>query len=328
MIDRLIERIEILNNPSAVGLDPSPEMMPDDLKRDMYDLFGKTPKAVAEMFVRFNAAIIDRTADIVPAVKPQIAMYERYGLDGISAYLRTVEYASEAGLTVIGDIKRGDVAGTAEAYAAHLSGVDVEGERFDLWKEDAVTINPYLGGDSAAPFLKACKDFDKAVFVLVKTSNAGSGDIQDLRVSASEPCEGREANAPDMTVCARVASLVNEWGKDSVGDRGYSRVGAVVGATHRETGEMLRAMLPHTFFLVPGYGAQGANAGDIRGFFDERGGGAIVNSSRGIIAAWMKEFPNAGAQGAKASGISLDEAGLAARKAAVEMRDRLRGVIR
>ncbi|MDR1028678.1 MAG: orotidine-5'-phosphate decarboxylase [Clostridiales Family XIII bacterium] len=322
MIDRLIDRIEALNNPTVVGLDPAPEMMPDGLRREMYERFGKTPKAVAEMFLRFNRAIIDSIADIVPAVKPQIAMYERYGLDGVTTYLQTTEYAASKGLLVIGDIKRGDIASTAEAYAAHLAGVEVEGARFDLWKEDAVTVNPYLGGDSIAPFLQACKDFDKGVFVLVKTSNAGSGDIQDLQIGTTGGADRGE------TVCMRVARLVEQWGRDSVGARGYSRVGAVVGATQGKTGEHLRSLLPHTFLLAPGYGAQGARAEDIRGFFDARGGGAIVNSSRGVIAAWRKEQASSRAEAGPGSGeaVTLDDVGSAARRAAVEMRTRLREI--
>ncbi|MDR2156243.1 MAG: orotidine-5'-phosphate decarboxylase [Clostridiales Family XIII bacterium] len=311
MIDRLTERIEQLNNPAVVGLDPTLEMMPSGLRREMYERFGRTPKAVGEMFAAFNRTIVDSVSDIVPAVKPQIAMYERYGLDGVSAYLRTTDYAAARGLLVIGDVKRGDIASTAEAYAAHLAGVEVEGERFDPWKEDAVTIHPYLGADSVMPFVDACKNFGKAVFVLIKTSNAGSGDIQDLRTAGDAP------------VYARVARLVSEWGRDCIGTRGYSRVGAVVGATHKETGAYLRSLLPHTFFLVPGYGAQGAGAEDVRGFFDAAGGGAVVNSSRGITAAWLKRATGSGG----GDSVSLRDVGQAARDAAIEMRDRLREVI-
>jgi orotidine-5'-phosphate decarboxylase len=259
------------------------------------------------MFIRFNREIIDSVADIVPAVKPQIAMYERFGPDGITAYWKTVNYAKTQGMFVIGDIKRGDISSTAEAYAAHLSGVSIGGEHFDPWNTDAITVNPYLGSDGIEPFIAAAKAHDKAIFVLAKTSNPSSSELQDLEL-AGEP------GAPARLLYRVVGDLIEKWGADSVGAYGYSRVGAVVGATHREIGEKLRAALPHTFFLVPGYGAQGATAEDLKGFFDKNGRGCIVNSSRGIIAAWQKS------EGASVGG--------AARKAALAMRDELRGIMK
>lgn len=275
MIDTLLKKIEEKKNPTVVGLDPTLEMMPAYLKTDMFEKCGKTPRAVGKMFYKFNKQIIDSVEDIVPAVKPQIAMYEKYGLEGIRAYLDTIEYAQEKGLIVIGDIKRGDISSTAAAYAAHIEGTEIEGENFDLWQEDFVTINPYLGVDGIQPFIDACNKKHRGVFVLVKTSNPSSSQIQDIIVD-------------ENTIYEKVAELVEDWGKQSMGTMGYSRIGAVVGATHKEQGENLRKKMPHTFFLVPGYGAQGATGEDLKGFFDKEGRGCIVNSSRGIIAAYKK----------------------------------------
>jgi orotidine-5'-phosphate decarboxylase len=260
LIDRLISRIDELQAPIVVGLDPAPEMIPQRI-RDMHG--GNIPG----MFLDFNRVIIDAVCDLVPAVKPQIAMYERFGSEGISAYEKTCEHAQSKGLIVIGDVKRGDIASTAEAYAAHLK----------TWPQDAVTLSPYLGGDTLAPFIKVCAELDKAIFVLVKTSNPGSGDLQDLRLESGE------------LVYERVAGLVSDLGKSLIGVSGYSKVGAVVGATWPEQGVSLRKKMPHTFFLVPGYGAQGGKGADLRGFFDKNGRGCVVNSSRGIIAAWQKD---------------------------------------
>jgi orotidine-5'-phosphate decarboxylase len=259
MIDRLIRRIDELQAPIVAGLDPSPEMIPQRIK----DAHGDVPS----MFLEFNREIIDAVCDLAPAVKPQIAMYERFGADGVRAYEKTCEYAQSKGLLVIGDIKRGDIASTAEAYSAHLAS----------WPQDAVTLSPYLGGDTLEPFIKICAEKDKAIFVLVKTSNPGSGDLQDLRLESGE------------LVYERVAGLVSDLGKALIGESGYSKIGAVVGATWPAQGIALRKIMPHTFFLVPGYGAQGGKGADIRGFFDKDGRGCVVNSSRGIIAAWQKD---------------------------------------
>jgi orotidine-5'-phosphate decarboxylase len=326
MIDKLIERIDALGNPTVVGLDPTQSMLPDVLLSDMFALHGKTPKAISQAFVAFNRAVIDGISGIVPAVKPQIAMYERYGLSGIAAYLETIEYAHEKGLLVIGDIKRGDISSTAEAYAAHIGGVEIGGEHFDPWQEDAVTLNPYMGSDGILPFVDAAKAQSRAVFILVKTSNPSSSQVQDLAV-AEEMGDVLGAFSPRLGTLKRlaqdrplvyeeVAKLVGEWGADSIGVHGYSRVGAVVGATHREQGVKLRGILPHTFFLVPGYGAQGATAADLKGFFDKDGRGCIINSSRGIIAAWKKaDFATADAD--------LKTVEAAARVAASEMKEAL-----
>ena len=276
MIDLLIKKIKETGNPTVVGLDPTLVMIPNYLKKEMFEKYGKTPKAVAEMFVEFNRLIIDATCDLIPAVKPQIAMYEKYGLDGLDAYIRTCDYARSKGLVVIGDIKRGDIGSTAEAYAGHIDGCDIEGEHFDLWKEDYITINPYLGVDGIEPFLKVLRKDEKGIFVLVRTSNPSSGELQDKMMV-------------DTYMYNQVADLVSKWGEDTIGEYGYSKVGAVVGATHPIQGVELRKRMPHTFFLVPGYGAQGGKGADLKGFFDENGVGCIVNSSRGIIAAYKKD---------------------------------------
>jgi len=295
MIDRLIERIKALGAPIAVGLDPTPDMIPQRL--------GKcdTLEATAGALVRFNREVIDAVHDLVPAVKPQIAMYERYGIPGLEAYIATAEYARSKGLLVIGDIKRGDIASTAAAYAAHIGGTQAGGQAHFPWPEDAVTLNPYLGADSVTPFLDVCAAQEKGIFLLVKTSNPGSGDLQDLPLASGK------------LVYEQVADLVSQWGESLVGAHGYSKVGAVVGATYPEQGRSLRARMPHTFFLVPGYGAQGGSGKDLRGFFDTNGLGCIVNSSRGIIAAWQKD-----------SRFGENDVGAAAREAVIAMKNDLR----
>lgn len=273
MIDKLINSIDSLNNPTVVGLDPTIEMIPGYIREEKFAQFGKTPQAVAEMFAEFNRQIMLAVQDIVPAVKPQIAFYERYGIHGLMAYERTASLAKKMGYIVIGDIKRGDIGSTAAAYASHIGGTDIAGQKYDLWHEDFITVNPYLGVDGIKPFVDACKANEKGIFVLVKTSNPSSSQLQDKLVDG-------------VPVYLHVAALVDEWGRDAMGEKGYSRVCAVVGATHREQGANVREALPNTFFLVPGYGAQGGTAEDIRGFFDKDKRGCIVNSSRGIIAAY------------------------------------------
>jgi len=294
MMDRLIENIERCGAPVVVGLDPTLEIIPEKMLADSAKSFNESPEAAAFAMLKYNREIINAVADIVPAVKPNIAFYERYGLDGIRAYTMTIEYAKGRGLMVIGDIKRGDIGSTAAAYAGHIEPAPLFGRKFELWNEDAVTLNPYLGEDSVAPFLDVLKDRDKGVFILVKTSNKGSADIQDLMVG-------------ERPLYEHVAGLVSAWGEGEglMGEKGYSKVGAVAGATHPEVGARLRELMPHTFFLVPGYGAQGAGAKDIKGFFDSKGSGAIVNSSRGIIGAWKSEGKGAGHVGKAARAAAL-----------------------
>jgi len=277
MIDRLINEINKKQNPTVVGLDPRLDMVPSFIKEEFFEKYGKTPKAVGKIFYKFNKEIIDSIYDIVPAIKPQIAMYEQYGPEGIESYIRITEYAKEKGLIVIGDIKRGDITSTAEAYAnGHIGMPEIEGELYDIYKQDAITLNPYLGFDSIEPYVKYCREYDKGLFILVKTSNPNSGEIQDLETNEGKLYE-------------KVGRLVSKWGEELIGESGYSQIGAVVGATHPDQAENLRKSMPNTYFLVPGYGAQGAKAGDLKGYFNKDGLGAIINSSRGIIGAHLKE---------------------------------------
>ena len=315
-MDRLIEAIESTRNPSVVGLDPTEALVPAqvvsslaDEVRDSLESPEELPAAqLAVAYYEFNRTVIDAVADIVPAVKPQIAMYEALGPAGIDVYAMTCEYARERGLYVLADVKRGDIGSTAAAYAKMLSGVD----GYDPWNVDAVTVNPYLGTDGIIPFVETAQETDKDIFVLVRTSNPSSSELQMLDLP-----NGKK-------VYEHVADLVEGWGADTVGESGYSRLGAVVGATHPDEGALLRKRMPHTFFLVPGYGAQGGTAADVRGMFDKDGSGAIVNSSRGIIGAWK-------GSGRYREDMSARDAlalvGEMARQAALDMRDNLRAVL-
>lgn len=277
IIDKLIEKIKATDNPTVVGLDPRLNYIPNFITEKYFTKYGNTPKAVAKSMYKFNKYIIDAVFDIVPAVKPQIAMYERYGIEGLKAYDKTCRYAKSKGLIVIGDIKRSDIASTAEAYSdGHIGRVDINGNVYDSFAQDFITLNPYLGSDSITPFLKDCEAYEKGLFVLAKTSNPNSGEIQDLLVDGTPIYE-------------KVGTLIEKWGESTRGQYGFSSVGAVVGATHPEQAKRLREVMPHTFFLVPGYGAQGGKAEDLAVCFNKEGLGAIVNSSRGIIAAHMKD---------------------------------------
>ena len=299
MISRLIERIRETQAPIVVGLDPTLAMIPPAILKDVFDEMGETPEAAAEAFFRFNRAIVDAVADLVPAVKPQIAMYEQLGVPGVAAFERTIRYCHEKGLIVIGDVKRGDIGSTSAAYAAgHLGSVTIGSRRYVPFGEDFATVNPYLGTDGIAPFLTVCREEDKGIFVLVKTSNPSSGELQD------RDCEG-------MQVCERVARMVADWGRDLM-DGAYSEVGAVVGATYPEAAKKLRGLMPETMILVPGYGAQGGKGKDLVPFFNADGLGAIVNSSRGITAAWKQEaYASFGADGfadaARAAVLAMKE---------------------
>ncbi len=278
IIDTLIDKINEKGNPTVVGLDPRLNYIPGYITEKYYSKYGHTKKAAAKAMLKFNKKIIDEVYDIVPAVKPQIAMYERYGIEGIKAYAKTIEYAKLKGLVVIGDIKRSDIASTAEAYSdGHIGQIEIEDENYVAdFAQDFITLNPYLGSDSITPFLEDCKNFDKGLFVLAKTSNPHSGELQDL-IAGGKP------------VYEHIGALIEKWGEELVGKYGYSSVGAVVGATHSEQAARLREIMPHTFFLVPGYGAQGGTAEDLAVCF-KNGIGAVVNSSRGIIAAHMKDI--------------------------------------
>lgn len=276
-MDHLIEKIKDRENPTVVGLDPSLEIVPPGIKEEIFQSLGKNPHAVGRIFFEFNKAIIDGISDLIPAVKLQIAMYEKYGLEGLASYIDTIEYAKDKGLLVIGDIKRGDIASTAESYASHIGGVEIGEKTYDIWNEDFITVNPYFGTDGIEPFLLNCRNYKKGIFILIRTSNKSSYELQELII--------RDGAAPFYH---HVADLVARWGKDLIGKEGYSSVGAVVGATHQDQGKFLRNRLAHTFFLVPGYGAQGGQGKDLKGYFDKQGLGIIVNSSRGIMGAWQK----------------------------------------
>lgn len=276
MIANLIEKIKQTNAPVCVGLDPLISHIPDYILNDKTNKYGKTAKAVGEAFYEFNKEIIDRTYDLIPAVKPQIAMYEEFGIEGMIAYQKTVEYAGKKGLFVIGDAKRGDIGSTSLAYAkAHIGMSELFGEKIVGFDTDFVTVNPYLGTDGVKPFIDVCNSEDKGIFVLVKTSNPSSGEFQDQLIDG-------------VPLYELVAKKTCEWGAMSM-DGDYSNVGAVVGATYPKMSASLRKKMPNTFFLVPGYGAQGATAEDLKPCFNKNGLGAIVNSSRGIIAAYKQE---------------------------------------
>lgn len=276
MINKLVEKIKKTGAPIVVGLDPMLDYVPEHIKKAAYEQFGENLEGASEAIWQYNRAIVDATADLIPAVKPQIAMYEQFGVPGLAVFQRTVDYCHKKGLVVIGDVKRGDIGSTSAAYAAgHLGSVQIGSKACAGFGEDFVTVNPYLGSDGVKPFVEVCKKEKKGIFVLVKTSNPSSGEFQDRLI------DGRP-------LYEHVAGKVVEWGEDCMGDS-YSYVGAVVGATYPEQGKVLRRIMKRTFILVPGYGAQGGRGADLVHFFDEDGLGAIVNSSRGIIAAYRQE---------------------------------------
>lgn len=276
MINKLISNIRKTNAPIVVGLDPMLNYIPEHIQKKAFAEFGETLEGAAEAIWQYNKGIVDATCDLIPAVKPQIAMYEQFGIPGLIAYKKTVEYCKAKDLVVIGDIKRGDIGSTSAAYAVgHLGQVQVGSKKYAGFDEDFATVNPYLGSDGVKPFMDVCKEEKKGIFVLVKTSNPSSGEFQD-RVIDGRP------------LYELVGEKVAQWGDELMGD-GYSYVGAVVGATYPEMGKVLRKIMPKTFILVPGYGAQGGKGTDLVHFFNEDGLGAIVNSSRGIIAAYKQE---------------------------------------
>ena len=278
MISRLIQEIQKKDAPIVVGLDPMLGFVPEAITKKAFGEYGETLEGAAQAIWEFNKAIVDEVYDLIPAVKPQVAMYEQFGLPGLEAFKKTVDYCHEKGLIVIGDVKRGDIGSTSAAYAAgHLGRVQVGSRSFAPFGEDFATVNPYLGSDGIEPFIRVCREYDRGIFVLVKTSNPSSGEFQDRQI------DGRP-------LYELVGEQVENWGAQCP-DEGctYTNVGAVVGATYPQMGEVLRKLMPHTFILVPGYGAQGASGKDLKVFFDRDGLGAIINSSRGIIAAWKQE---------------------------------------
>lgn len=298
--DRLIKNITEKQNPTVAGLDPKLDFIPEYIKSEAYSKYGKNLEGAAEALLEFNKALIDALYDIVPAVKPQAAYYEMYGWQGVRTLQKTIAYAQEKGMFVITDAKRNDIGTTMEAYAkAHIGITDVEGVRCTAFGSDALTVNGYLGTDGIKPLLDICKNDDKGIFVLVKTSNPSSGELQDRKLD------------DQLTVYQTMGNMCENWGKDTITEYGYSSVGCVVGATYPEQLSELRSKLPHTFFLVPGYGAQGGGAKDVAGAFDENGRGAVINSSRGIMCAYKKE------------NIDEHEFAAAARREALRMRDEI-----
>lgn len=278
MISKLIDSIKKKNAPVVVGLDPTLSNIPKKIVDRAIKDKGETFEAASDAIIEYNKAIVDSVCDLVPAVKPQIAMYEQFGIPGLMAFTETVNYCREKGLIVIGDVKRGDIGSTSTAYAkAHLGKVRIGNSEIPAFNEDFCTVNPYLGSDGIKPFIEECNANDKGIFVLVKTSNPSSGEFQD-----------RVLHDEDSTLYEAVGIKVNDWAKLSM-DGAYSNVGAVVGATYPKMGEILRRIMPKSFILVPGYGAQGGSGKDLKPFFNEDGLGAIVNSSRGIIAAYKNE---------------------------------------
>ena len=294
MINQLIEKIRKTGAPIVAGLDPVLKFVPEHIKQKAYAEYGETMKGAAEAVWLYNKAIVDAIYDLIPAVKPQIAMYEQFGVEGLITFQKTVEYCKQKGLVVIGDIKRGDIGSTSEAYAVgHLGQVQVGSTMCRGFDEDFVTVNPYLGSDGVKPFIKVCQEEKKGLFILVKTSNPSSGEFQD------------------RLVYEIVGEQVASWGAACMGDS-YSYIGAVVGATYPEQGKILRKIMPKAYILVPGYGAQGGKGADLVHFFNEDGLGAIVNSSRGIIAAWQQE---------QYAGYGAENFADASRAAVVDMRE-------
>ncbi|MCI8939272.1 MAG: orotidine-5'-phosphate decarboxylase [Dorea sp.] len=276
MINKLVANIKKTGAPIVVGLDPMLSYVPEQVVKKAFDEFGETLEGAAEAIWQFNKEIVDKTYDLIPAVKPQIAMYEQFGLPGLGAFQKTVDYCKRKGLVVIGDIKRGDIGSTSAAYAAgHLGRVQVGSRFYAPFDEDMITVNPYMGSDCVNPFAEVCRQEKKGLFILVKTSNPSSGEFQDRLIDGKPLYE-------------LVGEKVAEWGEACMGEE-YSYIGAVVGATYPEQGKLLRKIMPKAYILVPGYGAQGGKGKDLAHFFNKDGLGAIVNSSRGIIAAYKQE---------------------------------------
>lgn len=284
MINKLVKKIKETNAPVVVGLDPMLGYVPEHIQKKAFDEYGETLEGAAEAIWQYNKGIIDTTYDLIPAVKPQIAMYEQFGIPGLQAFKKTCDYAKSKDLVIIGDVKRGDIGSTSAAYATgHLGKIQVGSNTYSLFDEDFATVNPYLGTDGIKPFVDVCKEEKKGLFILVKTSNPSSGEFQDRLIDGRPLYEW-------------VGEQVAKWGEDHMGDD-YSYIGAVVGATYPEMGKVLRQIMPKSYILVPGYGAQGGTAEGLKPYFNEDGLGAIVNSSRGIICAYKDaKYANFGAE--------------------------------
>lgn len=300
---KLIEKIAQMQNPSVVGLDSLLDYIPQHIKDEKFEQYGNTFDAAAQAILEYNKAIIDEICDIVPAIKPQAAYYELYSWQGMWALCETVKYAQEKGMVVIMDGKRNDIGSTMQAYAkAHLGVTDLNGEAASAFGSDMLTVNGYLGSDGIEPLLPICDEKDRGIFVLVKTSNPSSGELQDQKIG-------------DKSIYETMGGMCEQWGSKTENHYGYSRVGAVVGATYPEQLAEMRQKMPHTFFLVPGYGAQGGGVKDVAGAFDANGLGAVVNSSRAILTAWKK------------AGTDGHDFAQQARKAALAMKEDIMSVV-
>ena len=305
MINQLVKKIKETNAPIVVGLDPTLSMVPKWILERSLGEHGETLEGAAHALWLFNKEIIDHTYDLIPAVKPQVAMYEQFGLPGLATFKKTIDYCKEKGLVVIGDIKRGDIGSTSAAYArGHLGKVKVGSKAYYPFNEDFITVNPYLGSDGIHPFIEVCQEEDRGLFILVKTSNPSSGEFQDQLIEGKPLYEW-------------VGEKVAQWGEACMGEE-YSNIGAVVGATYPEIGKALRKIMPKTYILVPGYGAQGGCGKDLTHFFNEDGLGAIVNSSRGIIGAYQNE---------KYKDVGEANFGVASRAAVKEMIEDIQGAM-
>lgn len=303
-IDRLIEKIREKNNPSIMGLDPRIDKIPEFIKTDAFKKYGTTEKGAAQAVMEFNRKLLDAVAELIPAIKIQIAFYEIFGEEGTKVFRETCDYAKDKGLLVIGDIKRGDIDSTAEAYStAYLGRRKIGFKEEPVFDIDFITVNPYFGADSIRPFVEDCKKYDKGIFVLVKTSNKSSGDIQDILAFGGK------------FLYEHVAEMVTKWGEDIKGENGYSAVGAVVGATYPEQVSALRSILKNAYILVPGYGAQGGRAADVVKAFKNDGLGAIISASRSIIFAYQSDKWK--------TMYSEDRFEVAARAEVIRMRDEL-----
>ena len=305
MINKLVSKIQKTEAPIVVGLDPMMKFIPEHITKAAFAEHGETLEGAAEAIWQYNKAIVDNIYDLIPAVKPQIAMYEQFGIPGLVAYKKTIDYCKSKDLVVIGDIKRGDIGSTSEAYAVgHMGKVQVGSNSYYGFDEDFATLAPYMGSDTINPFKKVCQEEKKGLFILVKTSNPSSGEFQDRLIDGRPLYEW-------------VAEKVVEWGSDFMGDS-YSYIGAVVGATYPEMGKVLREIMPKSSILVPGYGAQGGKGADLVHFFNKDGLGAIVNSSRGIIAAHQQE---------KYAAIGAANFADASRQAVIDMREDIKGAL-
>lgn len=303
-IDILIDKIKQTNNPTVIGLDPRYDMLPECV-RNKYE---KNLEGACKAILEYNKALIDATWDIIPAVKPQVAFYEMFGIDGINVFNETCKYAKQKGMIVIADAKRGDIGSTAQGYSnAFLGRTLIEEKEIEIFNVDFVTVNPYMGTDCVKPFIDDCKKYNKGIFVLVKTSNKSSGEIQDLILENGK------------TIYETVAELVNDWGKELIGEYGYSSVSSVVGATYPEQLKELREIMPNSYFLIPGYGAQGGKASDIAFGFDNNGLGGIVNASRSLMCAYKSDLWK--------DKFAEEDYAKATRAEAIRMRDELNSAI-